>query len=101
YGDIERRDRLIADHERRAAGECGRDGNTLLESARQRGGTRAQVPRLQPHERRQLEHAPLPIGSAAHSGKEAQTPMQQPSSTPARVERTVWILEDHLDVAAQ
>ncbi len=54
HRDVQGRDRLVAQDERRLPGEGPGDGDPLLETAGEGRGTHLQVPRLQPHRRGQI-----------------------------------------------
>ncbi len=59
HRDVERRGGLVADHERRLAGEGAGDGDALLLAARQLAGRCREVLRLDPHAAASSASSPL------------------------------------------
>ena len=98
HGDVERRGRLVADHQVRVAGEGAGDGDALLLAAGELRRPLEQEARLDAHVGGELvdlgaHGARLGAAELAHGAREDL------ARAPGRVERGVRVLEDHLDGA--
>src|SRR6185437_7362214 len=90
--DVQRGGRLVADDELRLPCEGARDGEPLLEPARELPRTRADVALSEPDRPHQLVHA-LVGGSAGRARKLAQRPSEDALNRVAAVESVVRALE--------
>ena len=97
HRDVERRDRLVGDHDLGVAGEGAGDADALLlaagELARHAGGEGAR----QAHEVEQFEHPRLALGVGLADAEFLQRANDLRADAMAGVERVERVLEHHLD----
>ena len=97
HRDVERREDLVAQQQRRARSERPGDRDPLALAARELVGVARGIGGIQPHVLEQRRDA-LPNCAAAAGGRRVERPGDGVADGAARVERGVGILEDVLDL---
>ncbi len=96
-GDVERTESLVQDHERRIRDKGSRDARPLLLTARQLVGVSIPQLRFQAYTLEHVESRSLPAPARALRDERLTHAVR---NTALRVERARWVLEDHLQLAA-
>ena len=96
HRDVECRRRLVAHHELGIPGERARDGDALLEPARELHGLLRERALGQPYARGEVVH-PLLRGSSRDAGELAEGAKQDAAHRVPAVEGRVRVLEDDLE----
>ena len=99
HGDVERRDRLVADDQLRVDRERAGDADALALAAGELVREAVVVLRVETDDLEQLLHAPLDLGVGADA-VHLERLADDEADALARVQRSVRILEDHHHLAA-
>ncbi len=95
HGDVERGRRLVADHQARLAGERARDGDALLQPARQLAGTHVDQPLVESDLARQMQDPFVTLRAARVQELRDGAPDDAADREPT-VQRGVGVLEHDL-----
>jgi hypothetical protein len=98
HGDVERRHRLVADHQVRLQSEGARDRDPLPLPARHARRQDIELRRVEPDEIEQLQH-PRSTTRPVSDAMDLQRFADRLTDSTTRVERGVRVLEHHLDLA--
>src|SRR5487761_463492 len=99
HGDVEGRDRLVADHQAGAQGERTGDADPLTLASRELRRKAVVVLGIEAHPRHQLLNAALAVGTVSDA-VDGQRVADDGADPPPGVEGAVGVLEDHLEPAA-